>query len=377
MSGDVSPYAAAEGREFLRGELQDKPNEFVREFAGLIDDPEALDLLNYYCSLWADVGQSFLDSRMAQVIIRNASTRAIDRAYRDGNVSMLKGMTGLTTSTGDGGDAIGLAARKLSQEGAIGLVLGPPGAGKTASTLDVARAWGARTGGRIIGNTSWDGFDAQVTSDRELLEDMASYEGPVLAVLDETAQDLSGYGKDSKKAEQFANSLTFVRKQESDHGPHPKRGSVLMVNHTRKRTAAPFRRLATFAIEKPSRDDPGRLRFLETEGGKDKFEEGDAFKGLTDTRENYSEHEASEFSIVLDEDGDDDGDALDADDVRREAQIETAIRACKPWDEQDGMSYPDAAELVPFADTWVGDRVREWKRGEHRDIVADPEGDSE
>lgn len=374
MSDAHNPYAAAEGREFLRGELVDKPNEYVREFAGLIDDGEALDLLNYYCSLWADRGEAFLDTRMAQVIIRNASTRAIDGAYRDGNVSMLKGMTGLTTSSSDGADALALTARKLANEGAIGLVLGPPGSGKTATTLDVARAWGARTGGKIIGNTSWSGFDAQVTSDEELLEEMAAVEGPVLAILDETAQDLSGFGADSKKAEQFANSLTFIRKKEGAHGPHAKRGSVLMVNHTRKRTAAPFRRLCTFAIEKPSRDDPGRLRLLETEGGKDKFEEGEQFKGLTDTREGYREHEASEFRIILDGD-DDDGDDLDRDDVEKQARIETVIRACRPWAD-DGMSYPEAAALVPYSDTWVGDRVREWQRGDHREIVAAPDGGS-
>jgi len=204
-------YSAAQGREFLRGELEDKPNEWVREFAGMVDDPRTLDVLNHYCSLWHemednDLPRHFLDSRMGQLIIRNASTVAVDRAYRDGNASMLQGMVGLTSSEGDAQDAVGTCAKRLTREGAIGLVLGPPGAGKTATTLDTARAWGARTGGRIIGNTSWEGFDAVVTSDHDLLEDMATHEGPVLAVIDETAQELSGYGTESNKAEAFANA---------------------------------------------------------------------------------------------------------------------------------------------------------------------------
>jgi hypothetical protein len=374
-------YTAAQGREFLRGELSDKPNEWVREFAGMIDDPETLDILNHYCSLWRDLEdddlpRNFLDTRMGRLIIRNASTQAVDRAYRDGNASMLQGMVGLTSSEGDAQDAVGACAKRLTREGAIGLVLGPPGAGKTATTLDVARAWGARTGGRIIGNTSWDGFDAVVTSDLDLLEDMAHHEGPVLAVIDETAQELSGFGQDSKKAESFANDLTFVRKSEGSHGPYAKRGSVLMVNHTRKRTAAAFRRLATFAIEKPSRDDPGRLRLLETEGGKDNFREGDEFKGLTDTRENYAEHEASEFRITIEDDADQD-DAPDPDDIARDEAIKTAVRAAKPWSDE-GMSARaisnDGEGIVDYSRTWVSDRLREWNEGDHRELIDAPDG---
>jgi len=384
-NGNDIVYSAAQGREFLRGELKDKPNEWVRQFAGMIDDPHTLDVLNHYCSLWRDrdrdddLERNFLDTRMGQLIVRNASTRAVDRAYREGNPSILQGMVGLTNNEEDAQDALGAAARRLTSEGAIGLILGPPGAGKTATTLDVARAWGARTGGRIIGNTSWDGFDNVVTSDRELLEDMASHEGPVLAVIDETAQELSGFGSDSKKAEEFANALTFIRKSEESHGPYAKRGSVLMVNHTRKRTAAPFRRLCTFAVEKPSRDDPGRLRFLETEGGKDKFREGQEYKGLTDTREGYAEHEASEFAIVMgDDEHDQEGGGPDPADIARDEAIKTAIRAAKPWDDDEGMSARaisnDGESIVDYSRTWVSDRLREWREGDHRHLIDAPEG---
>jgi len=370
MSGnDSSVYAAAQGREFLQDELQGKSNEWVREFAGLIDDPDTLDLLNYYASLWADEPTSFLETRLAREIVQSAATHTADRAFREGNSSILQGMVGLTDHSGDGDDVLAVAAKKLMHEGAIGLVLGPPGAGKTAMTLDVARAWGARTGGRIIGNTDWDGFDAVVNSDRELLEDMASVEGPVLAVIDETAQDLSGFGSGNKKAEAFADALTFIRKDEADHGPHAKRGSVLMVNHTRKRTAAPFRRLSSFGLEKPSRDDPGRVRILDTEGGKDSFEDGAEFKGLSDTRERYAEHEASEFRIEMADDGDDDGDEIDADDITRSQSIATILRAVQPWDEDAGMTYSDAGELVDYSAGWVSDRIGEWRDGEHRELL--------
>jgi hypothetical protein len=388
--GDSSVYAAAQGREFLRDELAGKKNEYIREFAGLVDDPETLDLLNYYCSLWRTEDESFLETELGREILSSAATKTTDRAFRDGNVSQLQGMVGLTNQQGDGQDLIGRAAKSLTNEGAIGLVLGPPGAGKTALTVDVARAWGARTGGLILANTDWEGADAVVNSDMAMLEAMAEFDGPVLCVIDETAQELSGYGTESNKAEAFANALTFIRKKEGDHGPHAKRGSVLMVNHTRKRTAAAFRRLATFCLEKPSRDDPSTVRFIESEGGQDDLDSADeqTYQGVTDTRERYSEHEASEFRITLHDDGDD-GDGVDPDEAAEsadwEAQAKTAINAYQPWDDDAGMSYreisKDGRELVGYGKGWVADRVREWRDGQHRELVSEPvdsgEGGSE
>lgn len=364
MSDQSESFAAAEGREFLAGELRDKDPKWIREFAGLVDDPKVLDLLNYYCSLWADEDDDFLDSALGMRILRNAATTTIDEAFRAGNVSQLKGMTGMTGQERDGEDLLSDAAGLLEHEGAIGLVLGPPGSGKTAVTLDVARVWKARTGGSVIGNTGWDGFDEVVQSDRELLEGMAERRGPVLAVIDETAQELSGFGSSNKAAEEFSDSLTFVRKKEAEHGPYPKKGSVLMVNHTKTKTAKPFRDLASFAVEKPSRSDPGRARLLDSEADQDTFQERYTATGLTDTAEQYPEHEASEFTILGDED--EEGDQADPDDVRRQGHIETAIKAVS---EQE-MTYDDAASLVPYSKEWVGDIYRKWRdKNQYREIV--------
>jgi hypothetical protein len=48
-----------------------------------------------------------------------------------------------------------------------------------------------------------------------------------------------------------------------------------------------------------------------------------------------------------------------------------AIYLYRPW-EDAGPSYRDLEEIWPYARNWIGDRVREWKAGEHRDLVADP-----
>jgi len=48
-----------------------------------------------------------------------------------------------------------------------------------------------------------------------------------------------------------------------------------------------------------------------------------------------------------------------------------AIRAYEPWSE-DGCSYSEIAAVLPYSRWWVGERIREWKRGEYRELVADP-----
>lgn len=361
MSNDkTGAYASAELGSELRGE---SPGESVRSFAGLVDDPAKLRLLNYYDSL-LPADTPIEETEIGRLIIRNAATETIDQAVRHGSVSQMKAATGLTGQTRDGGDLYADAAEQLSYEGSVGLVFGSPGSGKTATTLDVANAWKIRTGGTIIGNTSWDGFDQVVSSDREMLEAMAETTGPVLAILDEIAQELSGFGTGNKAAEKFSDSLLFVRKQEDQHGQHPKRGSVLLVGHTRTKTAKSIRRVASFAINKPSRSDPGIARLLSSEGGKDQFEEAGEYKGLTDTAENYPEHEASTFNIVMN-DEEADADNADQEDITRSQEIARAIHAV----ENLNKTQQEAADMSQYSKGWINTRIREYKDGEHRELV--------
>jgi hypothetical protein len=48
-----------------------------------------------------------------------------------------------------------------------------------------------------------------------------------------------------------------------------------------------------------------------------------------------------------------------------------AIYLYAPW-EDGGPSYRDLATIWPYSPDWIGDRVRAWKDGEHRDLVRDP-----
>ena len=50
-----------------------------------------------------------------------------------------------------------------------------------------------------------------------------------------------------------------------------------------------------------------------------------------------------------------------------------AIYCYRPWNHTEAdPSYRELGRIFPYSRDWVGERVREWKRGEHREKVADP-----
>ena len=348
MSDNIA-YAAAE----LASTLRDESTERVRGWAGLIDDPDTLAILNRADAVLEEPVE---ETPLGREIIRAAATETIDHAAKTANVSQMKSATGLTNQNESKEEFFTQVASRLTHEGAVGLVFGSPGAGKTSVVLDTATVWRAITGGRVVANIDWDGADAQFYSDDEMLETMAGYQGPVLAVLDEIAQELSGFGTGSKKAEAFSDSLLFIRKRQEEHGEYAKRGSVLSVAHTRTKTAKEIRRVASFAVEKPDRTRPDRARVLESEGGKDEWEEQACYQGITDTVETYDEYQASEFTVSEEYDSENGtGGGGKQDD------IETALRLY--YGEAD-LTGREAADAVGKSDTWFYNQKTAFESGD-------------
>jgi hypothetical protein len=63
----------------------------------------------------------------------------------------------------------------------------------------------------------------------------------------------------------------------------------------------------------------------------------------------------------------------DPDQVRRREAIRYAIRLYEPWNDENDTTYTEVAKVVEdYKKSWVGDRVNEWRAGEHRDLVPDP-----
>ena len=64
-------------------------------------------------------------------------------------------------------------------------------------------------------------------------------------------------------------------------------------------------------------------------------------------------------------------------DVDRETAVRYAILLRAPWRDDEPLSYTEIAAALPYEDSWVGHRVREWRDGEHRELVPDPTAEPE
>jgi len=291
-------YAAAE----LASALRDEPGEHVSGWAGLIDDPKDLRTLQ---RLDRTLDRPVQETALGQEILERAATETVDQAVRAGNVSQMKSATGMTTNQSDEGSFYWEVGRRLADEGTVGLVFGSPGSGKTAKILDSGMAWKGRTNGRIFGNVEADILDGTFYSDREMFERMASFKGQSLALIDEVSQSLDGHGSRNVQAQEFVNRLRMIRKKEKKHGPYAKRGSALLVAHTRNGTAKDIRRMASFAIEVPNKHQRDRAVILDSKDGSDEFSRYESYGGISDTTADYDEHQSSEFDITAGDDSDD------------------------------------------------------------------------
>lgn len=366
-NSEQTTYAAANLRENV---VEGAVNE-AHAHAGMVQDTDARQLLDTLATAFDpdehDTLAAVEESDLYQTVLRNEATAALTDAVAAGNVSQMQFAVGMVDNSEDGRDALSRVAQALTNEGMVVGVLGPPGAGKTATMLDIARIWKALTGGTIVSDIeSWDGTDIVVHNNVELKDAMQSVEGLVLGVLDEVSKNLTGQGEDVKKAEAFAKDAKKIRKRETGDR-YAKQGSLLLCGHTRTDTAADIRRLFSLVVEKPVRQDPGRLNLYDSQGGKDQMQKIAEYKGITDTSEDYDEHDPADFDVVVD-DGNGEDSGPSADEIQKRKDVETAITH-----KMNGDSHDAAAEYVDYGSSWVGERWREWLRGDHRDIVPMPE----
>ena len=99
----------------------------------------------------------------------------------------------------------------------------------------------------------------------------------------------------------------------------------------------------------------------------------------TDTDEDAVKHTDTDSKTDTDDDEEDREEHTEDRVARRLATLDhdvlvaLAIYCHRPWGHTDqDPSYEEIAESLPYSRGWVGQRVREWKDGKHRDKVADP-----
>lgn len=113
--------------------------------------------------------------------------------------------------------------------------------------------------------------------------------------------------------------------------------------------------------------DTDRIRFPNMDARNDRF-----YEHLSTKKDELIHSETWDADVQQGEDEDDEEDELTPEDAQYREKVAAAIRLYEPWNAENEHSYEDVAPAVDRSRQWVGQRVREWKRGEHRDIVPDP-----
>lgn len=109
-----------------------------------------------------------------------------------------------------------------------------------------------------------------------------------------------------------------------------------------------------------------RIAFPNMDAHNDPF-----YTDLTKTKDELIHSETWNADGLLEEN--EDGQPLDPDEVERQQAVKYAIRLYEPWDDDNELTYKDVASVVDdYGKSWVGDRVNEWRDGEHRELVPDP-----
>ena len=93
---------------------------------------------------------------------------------------------------------------------------------------------------------------------------------------------------------------------------------------------------------------------------------------LSDKKDELIHSQTWDADELLDEDGEE-KEQLEPEEVQRQEAIRYAIRLYEPWDDQNDTTYHDVADVIEgYKKSWVANRIREWRNGEHRDLVPDP-----
>ena len=117
-------------------------------------------------------------------------------------------------------------------------------------------------------------------------------------------------------------------------------------------------------------DSPPRVKFPNMDAHGDWF-----YHFLSDQKDQLIHSNTWDADKMLGEDGESqDGELIDPDEAERRSAIKYAIRLYRPWDEDNDTTYADVAKVIDgYEKSWVGNRIKEWRDGEHRELVEEPD----
>lgn len=350
-------YAAAQVREELPDLDEAHPH------AGLVQNGRTRSLVNYLAAVHSG---DITETEVYQDIVRNEATDSLTDAVSAGNVSQMQYAVGMVSNEKDAasGSTQAWMRNALLDEAYVGMVVGGMGSGKTAFALDRADDWHHATRGRVVTNIA-SACERNPTPEyvggyAEVEEAFKNARTHILAIIDETDQRLTGKGTDQQAGEQLAKMLKLVRKGEAPAGTYR---AMLLVGQTVKGATKELRRLVTSNGHLWRKVSKTRVEVYDdvTSGELNRKKPIRTISGVKDTRWDYDTGEESEFDMSGAGDGEEDTGLSE-----REREIRTAVRAVALND----LSSRDAASLVEYGKTWVSDRVKEWRQGEHVAVVG-------
>ena len=99
------------------------------------------------------------------------------------------------------------------------------------------------------------------------------------------------------------------------------------------------------------------------------------YKHLSEKKEELVDSEGWDADELEADDEEEEEEQKTEDEIRREQAIKYSIRLYRPWDEDrsDAPTQGEVADAIEeYSRSWVRNRIREWRNGEHRDLVQAP-----
>lgn len=257
--------------ENLEGENKD-----VFAHAGLIDNPQALELMNHlelsYSPQHPDMPVDFQKTDAAMAIRQSEGTKVASKAVNEGNISQMKYFTGKQDYSSEANSIHTLIKlrEKIGQDAYIAYLFGHMGNGKTDFANLIGELAKRELGYEVAsnqkspyenGNTDayvwtygdiiqWLTKDIDTDIEINTLQDLSKIDKEIepvnkLVIFDEASQEASGYSSDAHDAqEKLGKLLKLIRKVG---------GRLIIIGHTGKDVHPDIRRLSNDCIHKVSK----------------------------------------------------------------------------------------------------------------------------
>ncbi|WGI16947.1 AAA family ATPase [Methanonatronarchaeum sp. AMET-Sl] len=258
----VKPSALSISTSELKEKVDNDDIQYLHRHMGLVQNKKTLDLLSYLSHNWQKIHREsekvekelpleFMDSELAISIIRKEATSLLNKAVIDGNISVMKRVSGRKTRGRDisGIKTLRKIERKMDQPVWICYVYGKMGTGKTDLALLLAELWKSNGHGREIGSNikSFKEKERYIDNFQALKTWLSSNKKEKIFVFDEASSHVSGYGSDSyDTTKYFSKLLKKFRKH---------KGHLIIIGHTGKDVHPEIRRLSSDKIKKLTKKD--------------------------------------------------------------------------------------------------------------------------